>query len=101
MTQIMIEKDLNSIDSIIAELKEMDIQIKKYEKKEIDIQKEIDLAKTNVVNPKAIQNIYKDFSLIWDELKHEEKRDIIRLLVKEVEVNIEKKAKTGKIKIAL
>lgn len=101
MTQLMIEKDLNNIDSIVKQIKDTDLQIKKYKMEEIEIQKEIDLAKTNVVDPKAIKKIYKDFSLIWDELEQEEKRDMIRLLVKEIEVDIEKKAKSGKIKIAL
>ncbi len=75
--------------------------LKQLEIKECVIKKEIDLLKTNIVDPLAIQKIYLEFSLLWDEFGIVEKREVIRLLVKDVEVDIEKKSDKGKIKIAL
>ena len=45
--------------------------------------------------------IYKNFHLVCDELDQNEKRDLIKILRKEIEVSVEKKAKSGEIKIAL
>ncbi|MBL1208155.1 MAG: recombinase family protein, partial [Calditrichaeota bacterium] len=101
MTELLIEKDLGEIDSVVNKIKEINNEVKEIETKEIEIKKEIDLLKTNIVDPIALQKIYSDFTLLWDELVLTEKREVIKLLVKNIEVNIEKKADKGKIKIAL
>jgi benzoyl-CoA reductase/2-hydroxyglutaryl-CoA dehydratase subunit BcrC/BadD/HgdB len=51
--------------------------------------------KSNVVDPVKLQEIYKEFYSIWAELDKPEKRNIIQILIKEIETRIAKNSNEG------
>ncbi len=101
LVKLLTEHKLQKVKVIASEIKDKEFQVAELSVGEKDLETEIEESKTGLVDVKTVAKIYKQFHSMWDELDQEDKRDLIKILVKEIEVYIEKKAKTGEIKIAL
>jgi len=62
---------------------------------------EIKMAESTKIDEHKLFEFYKDFYGIWNELDLSYQRDLICLIIKEINVNIPKGAKEGEIKITL
>ena len=49
--------------------------------------------------PAEIKKMYADFAGIWEELTFDERQYVIRLMIQEIRIRFEKKAKEGEFKI--
>jgi len=93
--------DLTKIEAIAQEIKNSEEHVMALKNRENELKLKISNYKSNVVDQGKLQELYKEFYSIWTELDKPEKRNIIQILIKEIETRIAKNSNEGEIKITL
>jgi len=83
------------------ELKDLQAKINANITQRSELIRQAEGINTGTVNPEELVALYQEFNTIWDNLEKVDQRSIINLLVNQIEVQIKKKAKTGKLTVSL
>ena len=106
-----LEKDTMSLvdklsDPSIAGLTSVKKKLIAFESEQKELQSQItDLSlqirdrREQTLAPAEIKKMYADFAGIWEELTFDERQYVIRLMIQEIRIRFEKKAKEGEFKI--
>ncbi|MEM9369326.1 MAG: recombinase zinc beta ribbon domain-containing protein, partial [Planctomycetota bacterium] len=93
------DPDFQAIGAIKDRLGEMDKEQQSLKSRIAELTLQIRDRRDHDTSAEEIQAAYEDFSGLWDELEFDERQYAIRLLLKEIRLRFEKKAKRGEIKI--
>ena len=77
----------------------MELEIEGIDNRIYSLESEVTVLQVNPISPSQFKKVYRDFSRIWDELDRPARRDIIRLLIKNINVKILKDSKDGLLQL--
>ena len=77
------------------------LEIEEIDNRIYSLESEVTVLQVNPISPSQFKKVYRDFSKLWDELDRPVRRDIVRLLIENINVKILKDSKNGTITIRL
>ncbi|MFC2076883.1 recombinase zinc beta ribbon domain-containing protein [candidate division KSB1 bacterium] len=94
-----VSDDLSNITEITDELKELDEQDQKFRQQIEALYRQIKESRVKDVDADRIREVYQDFEKIFPGLEIEKRRQLVRLLIKEIRITVRRDSKEGQIAI--
>jgi site-specific DNA recombinase len=95
----MSQQKLDDVNAVSELIRDKDQQFKELQSTIESLKDEIKMVESTNLDEHKLFEIYKEFYSVWNELDLSDQRDLISLIVKEVNVNCPKGANEGEIKI--
>ncbi len=92
---------LEEIAGMSLELKDLQAQINSNIEKRTELIKQAEEDNVGSIDSEKLIKVYQEFDILWDCLEKTDQRSVINLLVNKIEVQIKKKAKSGKLIVNL
>ena len=92
---------IKKLGPLKAKINDVELEIEGIDNRIYSLESEVTVLQVNPISPSQFKKVYRDFSKLWDELDRPVRRDIVRLLIENINVKILKDSKNGTITIRL
>ena len=93
------DPSIAGLTSVKKKLIALESEQKELQSQITDLSLQIRDRREQTLAPAEIKKMYADFAGIWEELTFDERQYVIRLMIQEIRIRFEKKAKEGEFKI--